>query len=139
MKYYKNADNELFVDPIQENHSGLVELTEAEFNAQWVINTTPSASEQAATDKRLAKQTGELYASTGVTVPFTNEVAVGVMQVEKGFETAEKAVAAGLKTQAYLDALVVNLEISDTVSLELTPATILEFSAWFWTKRGSFF
>ena len=33
MKYYKDKSNQLFVDPIVENHTGLVEITKAEFDA----------------------------------------------------------------------------------------------------------
>ena len=33
MKYYKNTNNEVFVDPILANHTGLVEITESEFLA----------------------------------------------------------------------------------------------------------
>jgi len=33
VKYYKDTNNQLFVDPIVENHTGLVEITKAEFDA----------------------------------------------------------------------------------------------------------
>ena len=33
MRYYKNVNNETFVDPILANHNGLVEITESEFLA----------------------------------------------------------------------------------------------------------
>ena len=42
MKYFKNKQNELFVDPIVENHAGLKELTKEQFDAQLVINNTPT-------------------------------------------------------------------------------------------------
>ena len=42
MKYFKNKQNELFVDPIVENHIGLEELTKEQFDAQLVINNTPT-------------------------------------------------------------------------------------------------
>lgn len=105
----------------------------------WVDLPPLSAEEQAILDNRLAKQTGELYADTGITVPFTNEVANGLMQVKNGFDAAKELVAAGAMSQADYDALSANLEISDTVKLPLTPTTILAFSAWFWTKRNAFF
>jgi hypothetical protein len=41
MKYFKDAENNLYVDPIVENHVGLVELTEQEFNNQLAINNAP--------------------------------------------------------------------------------------------------
>lgn len=42
MKYYKNTNNELLVDPILANHPGLIEVTEAEFNEELAINNTPT-------------------------------------------------------------------------------------------------
>ncbi|WEJ62145.1 hypothetical protein [Thiomicrorhabdus lithotrophica] len=139
MKYYRNENNKLFVDPILKDHVGLVEITEQEYNEQLAINNalTPEEQEQAA--KSLAKQTGEEYLATGIIVPFTNEVAGGVMQVQSGFNTALQLVAQGEMTQQEYDALSANLEISEDVKLHLTPATIMQFSAWFWTKRNSFF
>ena len=38
MKYYKNTNNELFIDPIVKNHIGLIELTKEEFDAQLELN-----------------------------------------------------------------------------------------------------
>ena len=43
MKYYKNTNNETFVDPILANHTGLVEITESEFLA---IANPPKTVEQ---------------------------------------------------------------------------------------------
>ena len=43
MKYYKNTNNETFVDPILANHTGLVEITESEFLA---IANPPKTAEQ---------------------------------------------------------------------------------------------
>jgi hypothetical protein len=105
----------------------------------WIDLPPLSAEAQAKLDSQLAKRTGELYADSGIIVPFTNEVANGLVQVQNGFDAAEKLVAAAAMTQADYDALSANLEISDTVKLTLTPATILPFSAWFWTKRSAFF
>lgn len=105
----------------------------------WVGLQPPTTEQQAAIDKRIAKYTGELYSDTGVIVPFTNEAAIGVMQVKNGFDAAKELVSLGSMTQAEYDALNVNLEISDTVSLPLTPETFIDFAAWFWPKRGSFF
>ena len=55
MKYFKNKQNELFVDPIVENHTGLEELTKEEFDTQLVINNTPTQEQLDATAKQ-AKQ-----------------------------------------------------------------------------------
>jgi len=95
----------------------------------------PTAEELAS----IAKQTGEVYADTDITVPFTNEVANGLMQIKNGFDAAKDLVAVGAMSQADYDALSANLEINKEVKLHLTPATILPFSAWFWTKRSAFF
>lgn len=42
MKYYKNENNELFIDPIVKNHIGLIELSKEEFDAQLGLNNTPT-------------------------------------------------------------------------------------------------
>lgn len=42
MKYYKNTNNELFIDPIVKNHIGLIELTKEEFDAQLELNNKPT-------------------------------------------------------------------------------------------------
>lgn len=55
MKYYKNQNNELFVDPIVENHVGLVEITKAEFDAQLEINNAPTPEQQLEQDKAEAR------------------------------------------------------------------------------------
>jgi hypothetical protein len=39
---YKNANNELFVDPIVENHDGLILLTELEFEEELAILNAPA-------------------------------------------------------------------------------------------------
>ena len=45
MKYFKNTQNELFVDPIVENHIGLEELTKEEFDTQLAENNIPTAEQ----------------------------------------------------------------------------------------------
>ena len=42
MRYYKNAQNELFVNPILSKHEGLIEITQQEFDAQLAINNAPA-------------------------------------------------------------------------------------------------
>jgi hypothetical protein len=39
---YKNAQNELFVDPIVSNHADLVFISDEEFNEQLAINNAPA-------------------------------------------------------------------------------------------------
>ena len=41
-RHYKNATDELFVNPILSNHSGLIEITEAEFNDIVTLKNTPA-------------------------------------------------------------------------------------------------
>ena len=49
MKYFKNKQNELFVDPIVENHIGLEELTKEQFDTQLAENNIPTAEQGQAT------------------------------------------------------------------------------------------
>lgn len=42
MKYFKNTDNELFINPIVKNHIGLIELTKEEFDTQLELNNKPT-------------------------------------------------------------------------------------------------
>ncbi len=140
MKYFRNTKGEVFAfeeDGTQDHliTGDMTGTTLTEITADRAA--TPEML--AAQAQREAKQTGELYSDTGITVPFTNEVANGLMQVQNGFNAAAALVVAGGMTQADYDALSVNLEISATVKIPLTPATILPFSAWFWTKRSAFF
>lgn len=126
-------------DGIRRQHTDLIDewLKSNTLEPMFTIEELVEAELQQATS--LAKRTGELYSDTGITVPFTNDVANGLMQIKNGFDAAADLVAVGGMTQTDYDALSVNLEISATVKLPLTPATILPFSAWFWTKRSAFF
>jgi len=45
MKYFKNKQNELFVDPIVENHIGLEELTKEQFDTQLAENNIPTVEQ----------------------------------------------------------------------------------------------
>ena len=56
MKYYKNTNNETFVDPILANHTGLVEITESEFLA---IANPPKTPEQLIDD--MIKEQAEVF------------------------------------------------------------------------------
>jgi hypothetical protein len=53
MKYYKNENNELFVDPIVKNHIGLIELTKEEFDAQLELNNAAVEEVKIASISRL--------------------------------------------------------------------------------------
>lgn len=54
--YYKDLKNELYVDPILENHVGLIEITEVEFNELLTIKNTPTQEQLLAQQKAEAKQ-----------------------------------------------------------------------------------
>ena len=71
MKYYKNKNNELFIDPIIANHIGLIELTKEEFDAQLELNNIPTEEEQASITAAEFKQSKEL-ALNSITVTTTN-------------------------------------------------------------------
>jgi hypothetical protein len=44
-KYYKDVNGQWFVNPILENHAGLVERTEAEFNAGVAAQNAPTTDQ----------------------------------------------------------------------------------------------
>ena len=74
--------------------------------------------------EREAKNTGLPYLDTGITVPFTNEDAMGVLQVKAGFEM-------GLTSTV--------LYLSNGSKLPLTDTEFPDFSLWFMTNRSEFF
>lgn len=47
MKYYKNTNNELFVDAVVENNTGLIEITREEFDTIIIENNKPTVEQQA--------------------------------------------------------------------------------------------
>ena len=44
-KYYKNAEGQLFVDPMLETHSGLTEITQDQFNQIIVDRNAPTTDQ----------------------------------------------------------------------------------------------
>jgi hypothetical protein len=54
--YYKNANNDLFVDPIVSNHVGLVEITKEEFEALVEEKNKPTPEQLLAEAKALKVQ-----------------------------------------------------------------------------------
>lgn len=46
MKYFKNSNDDLFLDPIETNHNNLVEITENEFKQLTDEINTPTAEEE---------------------------------------------------------------------------------------------
>jgi hypothetical protein len=86
---YRNAQNELFVDPILANHDDLVLLTDAEFDAQLSINNTPAeltAAEKVAMYRKAvgdhldAQATAEGFDSIITAVTYADEPADPVNQ-----------------------------------------------------------
>ena len=105
-------------------------LTRADFDP-IALPTLPVNETQAELDakasveaEREAKNTGLPYLDTGITVPFTNEDAMGVLQVKAGFEM-------GLTGTV--------LYLSNGSKLPLTDAEFPDFSLWFMTNRSGFF
>ena len=105
-------------------------LTRADFDP-IALPTLPVNETQAELDakasveaKREAKNTGLPYLDTGITVPFTNEDAMGVLQVKAGFEM-------GLTSTV--------LHLSNNSKLPLTDVEFPDFALWFMTNRSGFF
>lgn len=45
MKYFRNENNELFIDPVIKNHTGLIEIKKEDFDIQLVVNNAPTVCE----------------------------------------------------------------------------------------------
>lgn len=56
MKYYKDLNNELYVDPIIENHVGLIEITEIEFKELVELKLKPTSEQHLTQQKAEARQ-----------------------------------------------------------------------------------
>ena len=76
MKYYKDLNNELYVDPIIENHVGLIEITEIEFKELVELKLKPTSEQHLTQQKVEARQylnDTDWYATrkmeTGVEIP----------------------------------------------------------------------
>lgn len=80
----------------------------------------PTAEELA----EIAKKTGEEYADTGITVPFSNEDSVGLLQVKAGFER-------GITNTV--------IHLSNGQKLPMSADGFPAFAAWFVKKRNAFF
>jgi len=70
------------------------------------------------------KRKGEVYAKTGVTVPFTSQDAMGLLQVKAAFE---------------LGAASTIMLFSNGQKLPMTAEDFPAFAVWFTQKRNSFF
>lgn len=97
------------------------DLGQAVKESDLVIEYSP---EELAAQVDAVKNKGELYAETGVTVPFTSKDAVGLLQIKSAFELgAEQTV----------------MVFTNGERLPLTPDTFPDFAAWFVQKRNSFY
>lgn len=74
--YYKDNKNNLYVDPILENHVGLIEITEVEFNELLAIKNTPTQEQldaQAKLEAQMYLDSTDWYVirqlETGVNIP----------------------------------------------------------------------
>lgn len=56
MKYYKDNENNLYVDPILENHVGLVEIQEDEFKELLELKLKPTPEQLVTQQKTEARQ-----------------------------------------------------------------------------------
>ena len=79
---------------------------------------------QAAEAQAKAKATGELYANSGVIVPFKNEDALALLQVKAAFEMGVPATV---------------IEFSNGSKLPMTAPEFQAFALWFVAKRNAFF
>lgn len=71
-----------------------------------------------------AKRIGEVYADTGITVPFASEDALALMQVQAAF-------GLGVKNTV--------IQFSNGAELPMTPDKFPAFASWFVNKRNSFY
>lgn len=96
-----------------------VVVIELEQRDQSVID-----AENAVFDKSSKKRNGEVYADTGVTVSFTSDDAMALLQVKAAFE---------------LGATSTVIEFSNGQKLPMTADKFLAFAGWFTAKRNAFF
>jgi len=101
----------------------------------WVDLPPPSDEEMISR----AKIAGEVYADTGVTVPFTEQDQNGVVAVKAFFDGLKEAVSKELITQSEADAETTTIKFSNGQKLQLTNQTFLPFALWFGRKRNGFF
>lgn len=95
--------------------------------AEWLEmqNCNPvelSVDESSAVEKALVKTNGEDY--DGYMIPFTNDDAIGMLQVKAAFEMGVTAT---------------NIEFSNGTIMPMSAADFPVFSAWFVAKRNGYF
>jgi hypothetical protein len=78
MAYFKNENGDLFVDPIEKNHSGLTKITQNKFNQLLTIKNAPPEKTQNQIDGEL-KMAGVLI--EGVMCSATTQDSNGLLAV----------------------------------------------------------
>ena len=97
---------------------------DSEGRPMWVDLPPLSSEDKVALDDRLSKQAGLPYGNTGVTVPFTSNDAMAVLQVKAAFEV-------GLTNTV--------IKFSNDQSLPMKSSDFNAFARWFATERNRFF
>jgi len=102
MKYYKDSNNKVYVDPILENHSGLIEITKEEFDAILA----PTSEEE------LAKIEAEAKAATLLALSqITVTTAAG--NTFDGDDTARESMLSAIQASGFLGLTDSNWKLAD--------------------------
>jgi|GEM_PF-3807133 len=99
-------------------------VAQSDVDTATAIYKKEMAQAQAKADKKRAKLAGLKYASTGVTVPFTADDALGLLQVQAAFQL-------GLAKTV--------IKFSNGQSLPISALDFPAFATWFATERNKFF
>ena len=102
MKYYKDSNNKVYVDPILENHSGLIEITKEEFDAILA----PTSEEELARIEAEAKA-ATLLALSEITVT----TAAG--NTFDGDDTARESMLSAIQASGFLGLTDSNWKLAD--------------------------
>jgi len=119
-KYYKDKSNQLFVDPIVENHTGLVEITKAEFDAM----IAPTFSELQIAKINEIKQAFTTATKSGYIC--SNNITMdadltSIQTLDSGYNLAVKLGATTMDITDYsnVDHLALSIADVDTMIIEL--------------------
>ena len=120
MLYFKDNENNLYVDPIQKNHAGLTEISKNDFQSLSAIKNAPPEKTQKEIDSEL-KLAGVLF--EGVMCSASSVDMYGLMAVDKVIQKGGS----------------VNFEFSNGNFLVITPLNAEDFEAVWFGFRMSFF
>tara|TARA_R110000737_G_C14623309_1_gene493984 strand:- start:1236 stop:1610 length:375 start_codon:yes stop_codon:yes gene_type:complete len=118
--YFKNESGDLFVDPIEKNHSGLTKITKVTFDSLLAIKNAPPEKTQSEINSAL-KLAGVLF--DGVLCSATSRDMWGLKSIED-------YIAAGGSTR---------FEFENGNELIITPSNFVEFGNVWTSFRQSFF